>query len=152
MGYGPPPGLTDPDELDRHNAMAVKLAPIHSFHCMELGHMKPACPLLNLESSGRLGVTQPVPKQSLTQPQSESSENKMSAMESRIEQRMKRQMDEMEKRMLDAINGLNRPRALQNNNNNGRPNQAKAVRTPNEIVDDVSFDETQDHSFDVMTE
>ena len=56
MGYGPPPGLTDPDELDKHYTMAVKLAPIHCFHCMELGHMKPACPLLNLENSGKLGV------------------------------------------------------------------------------------------------
>ncbi len=54
MGYGPPPGLTDPDELDKHYAMAVKLAPIHCFHCMELGHMKPACPLLNLENSWRI--------------------------------------------------------------------------------------------------
>ncbi len=54
--------------------------------------------------------------------------------------------------MLDAINGLNRPRAIQNNNNNGRPNQAKAVRTPSENVDNASFDETQDQSFDVVTE
>ena len=66
----------------------------------------------------------------------------MSAMESRIEQRLKRQMDEMEKRMLDAINNLNRPRAMQNNHNN----QAKAVPTPDETIDDANFDESQDCS------
>ncbi len=146
LGYGPSPGLTDPDELDKHYAMAVKLAPTHCFHCMELGHMKPACPLLNLENSGKLGVTQPPPKQINSQAQSEGSENKMSAMESRIEQRLERQMDEIEKRMLDAINNLNRPRAVQNSHNNSRPNQAKAVRTPDETVDDVNFDESRDCS------
>ncbi len=37
MGYGPPPGVNDPDALDKHYAAVVKLAPLHCFHCMEQG-------------------------------------------------------------------------------------------------------------------
>ena len=86
MGYGPPPELKEPDELDKHYAMAVKLAAMHFFHCMELGYMKQACPLLDLESPGKLSATQPPSKQCTFQALNESLENRMSAMESRVEQ------------------------------------------------------------------
>ena len=152
MGYGPPPELKDPDEMDGHYAMAVKWAPIHCFHCTDLGHMKTACFFFNSENPGKLNAAQPPPKQGTSQAQNEGFQDRMNAMESRVEKRLKKQMDEMEKRMLDTISGLNRPRSVQKSHNNYGPNQTKAVRTPDESVDDVDLNEPQDSLFDVTSE
>ena len=72
--------------------------------------MKPACPLLNSENSGKPVAFQPQTKQGTSQAQNEGLESRMNALESRVELRLKKQMEEMEKKMLDAINGPNRPR------------------------------------------
>ncbi len=115
--------------------------------------MKPACPLLGSEFSGKPNTAQCPPKQAVPQAQNEGLlENRMGALESRVKQRPKKQMFEMENRMLGTILGLSRLRQMQNSHNNHRPNQAKAAWTPDESVNDVDRGELQDLLFNVMSE
>ena len=135
MGFGPPKELTDPDEIDKHFAAAIKLAPLQCFHCLGEGHMKPQCPLLKSDGSAQAKQNVPQGRSNEGQPPRMGTQASNQGEVAALEQRMKKQMEEMEKRMLQAISGLAAPRQ---NFNGQRTAQAKAVLTSadEETLDD----------------
>ncbi len=126
MSFGPSKELTDPDEIDKHFAAAIKPAPLQCFDCLGEGHMKPQCPLLKCDSSGQTNQKVPQGRSNERQIPKTGLQTTNQGEVTALEQRMKKQMAEMEKRMLQAISGLAAPRQ---NFNGQRTGQAKAART-----------------------
>ena len=46
MGYAPPDHINDPDEITKYYKAVIRVAPLHCFHCLRGGHIKPNCPHL----------------------------------------------------------------------------------------------------------
>ncbi len=94
--------------------------------------MKPQCPLLKGEGPGQAkqnvpqGGTNENPRR---QNQRATSQGSAQGEVNALEQRIKKQMEEMEKRMLEAIGALAAPRQ---NYSGQKASHAKAVRTPSE--------------------
>ncbi len=133
MGFGPPEELTDPDETDRHFAAAFKLAPQQCFHCLGEGHMKPQCPLLKSDVSSQPKQNVPQGRTNEGQNQRASSQTSNQADMNALEQRIKKQTEEMEKRKLQAIGDLTAPRQ---NFGGQRSGQAKGASTDEKMQDD----------------
>ncbi len=150
MGFGPPKELTDPDDIDKHFAAALKLAPLQCFHCLGEGHKKPQCPLFRTDGSSQPKQNAPQGRVNEGQSPRTVSQTPSQTEVNALEQRVKKQMEEMEKRMLQAISALAAPRQ---NIGGQRANQAKAVRASMEEEtqeDDVSA--AQEPENDAMSE
>ena len=112
--------------------------------------MKPQCPLLKSDGSAQA-------KQSVSQGKSNEGQAPRTGTQASnqgevaaLEQRMKKQMEEMEKRMLQAISGLAAPRQ---NFNGQKTGQAKAVRTSaDEDAPDDNVSVMQEPECNIMSE
>ncbi len=132
-------GFRTPDDIDKHFTAAIKLAPLHCFHCLGESHMQPQCPLLMGEGSNQPKADTPQGRMNehahRQNPKAQTSnQGEQNALERRMEQRLMKQMEEKEKRMLDAIGALTAPRQSGGGRN---PSHAEAVRTP--VAEDIEL-------------
>ncbi len=114
------------------------MAPIHCFHCLEEGHLKPKCPYLrnghqpnpaNETPAGQVSnQVRTAPPH--TQERTTAAPPVVHGEADALEKRFKQQMENMERRMMDAMRKMLTP--TNNTQNSNRHNQAKAFRTPDE--------------------
>ncbi len=136
MGYAPPDHINDPDGITRYYRAVMRVAPMHCFHCLGEGHMKPNCPHLKRSTCAQAmgaapaaqAATPTVGGTNQYNMQGETQTTPLTREE--INAAMKQQIDGMEQRMLEAVRKMLNP--TKNNPNMNRGNQATAVSRGNQ--------------------